>query len=342
MGNAAGLVYKDGKFREGSLELREGRLEFKKLAGKPKKHNNVIVPAFVNCHTHLGDSFIKLPKKMGVKELVAPPNGYKHKMLREVSEGTQVTAMRSAIFEMERTGTSHFIDFREGGLEGVRRLLKASVGLRTRPLIFGRPAELKYDENEMNALLAAVDGIGLSSFSDWDPNELAAISEHARKKKKPLALHASEAVREDIDKILELRPAFLVHMLKGTDGDFEKCAGSKIPIVVCPRANSFFGLEPPVKKMLDAGVQVCLGTDNAMLASPDMFEEMRTIKALLPENYSEEIIKIALGNGRVLLEKLTGSKAEGYPEFLVMRLADEEPFAGLLEASAEKISKRYF
>lgn len=342
MGSAAGLVYKDGKFHVGSIESKGGFYEFKKSAGRSKKHNTVIVPAFVNCHTHLGDAFVKLPKKMSVEELVAPPNGYKHKMLREVSEGTQVTAMRSAIAEMERTGTSHFIDFREGGLEGARRLLKASVGLRAKPLIFGRPAELKYDENEMNALLATVDGIGLSSLSDWDPDELAAVSDHARKKRRPLALHASEAVREDIDKILELRPAFLVHMVKGTDDDFKKCAGSKIPIVVCPRANSFFGLKPPVKKMLDAGVQVCLGTDNAMLAGPDTFEEMKALKALLPENYSEEIIKIALGNGRALLEKLTGSKTEGYPEFLVMRIAGEEPFAGLLGASAENISKRCF
>lgn len=336
------MVYKDGKFQDGTLEFQEGRFEFRKNAGKSKKDNKVIMPAFVNCHTHLGDAFIKKPKKMSVEELVAPPDGYKHKMLREVSEDSQIAAMRKAIIEMERTGTSHFIDFREGGLEGARRLLKASVGLRTRPVIFGRPAEMKYDESEMNALLAAVDGIGLSAISDWDRDELAVISDHARKKKKPLALHASEAVREDIDKILELRPAFLVHMIKATEDDFEKCAGAKVPIVICPRANSFFSLKPPVKKMLDAGVQVCLGTDNAMLARPDMFGEMKALRALLPENYFEEIIKIALGNGRALLEKLTGSKAEGYPEFLVMRIADEEPCAGLLEASAEDIAERCF
>ena len=38
---------------------------------------------------------------------------------------------------------------------------------------------------------------------------------------------------------------------------------------------------PPLKMMLDAGAKVALGTDNAMISMPDMFQEIETAARLL-------------------------------------------------------------
>jgi cytosine/adenosine deaminase-related metal-dependent hydrolase len=49
-----------------------------------------------------------------------------------------------------------------------------------------------------------------------------------------------------------------------------------LPVVVCPRSNMFFGMVPPLARMVKAGVTVALGTDNAMIHQPDLFVEMNS------------------------------------------------------------------
>src|SRR5207249_9142245 len=66
-----------------------------------------------------------------------------------------------------------------------------------------------------------------------------------------LSLHdALPILREEIDAVLDLSPAFLVHMLHATDADLERCADAHVPIVVCPRSNAFFGMTPDIPGML--------------------------------------------------------------------------------------------
>ncbi|TEU15032.1 MAG: hypothetical protein E3I12_00880, partial [Hadesarchaea archaeon] len=47
------------------------------------------------------------------------------------------------------------------------------------------------------------------------------------------------------------------------------------PVVFCPRANSLLGVGvPPIHLALATNVRFCLGTDNAMVCQPNMFEEL--------------------------------------------------------------------
>jgi len=66
-----------------------------------------------------------------------------------------------------------------------------------------------------------------------------------------------------------------VHMTSGAAEEFELVAAAGIPVVVAPRMRSVMGIGlPPVDRMVAAGLTVALGSDNGMLASPDLLREM--------------------------------------------------------------------
>ena len=331
MKSASGLLYRNSEFIEAHIMLENGKPVIREGLLKDGEITGIILPKPVNCHTHLGDAFIDAPDNATVEELVAPPNGLKHRMLAAVEPEVQIIAMKAAIEVMASTGTSHFIDFRENGLEGARRLLLASMGSKARPVIFGRPEGL----DELESLLKIVDGIGMSAISDLNFDMLTEISNQTKKSKKSFAIHASETVQEDSDKYLQLKPNLLVHMIKADSDDLAACSAAKIPIAVCPRANAFFGLKPDIRKMQDAGITVCLGTDNAMLASPDIFGEMR----ILANNfnlYKEEVFSIVFENGRKVLNSLPGLWTTNSQEYLVLEAELDNPWGRVLEAESSK------
>jgi cytosine/adenosine deaminase-related metal-dependent hydrolase len=241
----------------------------------------LIVPSFINAHTHIGDSFIKnknieLPKD--VEKLVGPPDGLKHRMLKEASDEELIEGMEKSIDFMLKSGTNIFCDFREEGIVGVRLLKSAMELWNISSFILSRPTDLFYHKYEMDVLLKNSDGIGLSAISDWDFSDLEKISKHVKQKKKLFALHASEREREDVDQILDLKPDFLVHMVKATKSDLERVKDNNITIVLCPRSNDFYGLRPNFELLKKVGVNVLLGTDNAMLNNPNVLDEISFVK----------------------------------------------------------------
>jgi len=264
--------------------------------GNPSKKpicEGLIVPSFVNAHTHIGDSFIKekgidLPKN--IEELVAPPNGLKHKLLRETSDEDIIDGMELSLDVMIKSGTKYFCDFRENGILGISQLKAALQLWKISSIILSRPDSLCYDKNELDLLLKNSDGIAISSISDWNYSELEKIAKDARDKKKIFALHGSEMKRENIDDILDLKPSFLVHMIKASESDLVRVKENNIPIVICPRANSFFGLKPNFKLLKKVEVDLLLGTDNAMLYSPSILEEMNYLKSISKEFSTMELL----------------------------------------------------
>ena len=229
----------------------------------------VMVRGVVNGHTHCADYGLRIPPGMGLEELVAPPDGLKHRYLRESPEEVLVSSMSSFSSDSASFGTDYFVDFREGGSEGCRMLRTASPDA----LILGRPLSPVFDPEEVSELLDVADGIGIPSISDMPFDYIEALADEVRSRRGIFAIHVSERVREDIDAVLSLDPAFIVHMCEATDDDLLKCAEAEVPIVVCPRSNAYFGKEAPVARMQSCGVDICLGTDNGMLASPDMMAE---------------------------------------------------------------------
>ncbi|RLI52576.1 MAG: hypothetical protein DRO93_14810 [Candidatus Thorarchaeota archaeon] len=275
------ILTKEG-FQKGYLKINENKIIEVEKGISPSRPivKGLILPTLINMHTHIGDSFIKdrgVPLPRNIEELVAPPGGIKHKLLKEASEKEIITGIKKSIDVMKRNGTKIFCDFRENGISGIQQLKKALESSRISPVILSRPSNLYYNKKEMDLLLENSDGIGLSSISDWDYSEIIKVAKHVKNKKKFFAIHASERVREDIDSILDLKPDFLIHMIKAYESDLIRVKENNIPIVVCTRANSFFGLRPNLDLMKKLGVNILFGTDNAMLVAPNILEEINFV-----------------------------------------------------------------
>ena len=235
---------------------------------------SMVMPGFVNSHTHVGDTFA-YPAPKGAVEDIVGPGGYKHRMLAEASASQKVAGMQASLEIMFNTGTCAFMDFREEGREGVDCLLSALEGSPLEAKVLGRPRGMDSAAEDIDSILEIADGLAFSSVSDWPMDVLAKASAKCRSAGKTFSLHASESEREDIDTVLGLRPSFLVHMTSASDDDIAACSEAQVPIVVCPTSNSHFGLAPDIPRMLDAGVEVAIGTDNAMICTPDMTREVR-------------------------------------------------------------------
>ena len=232
-----------------------------------EESKNLILPAFFNAHTHIGDT-VALDTRIDrpLAELVAPPNGLKHQILRDTAEDKLISAMRSSMEYMRAGGTTGFADFREGGESGVRALSAAKISGIT-SIIFGR------DGGE---LLPDAAGFGLSSAHRREEEFEAAAA--ARKAGKLVAVHAGEGGIKDIEPAFELEPDIIIHATHFRPEDIRRAADEDIAIVLCPRSNWLLGVtdsgrKPPVRELLDAGCRVFLGTDNVMFVQPDMAAE---------------------------------------------------------------------
>lgn len=290
----AGPILTRRGHHEGWVDVEGGRIR-DAGRGEPGRADvqGWILPSPVNSHTHIADAYLRdTPgKPHTVKELFGP-GGWKHRHL-DAPAATQREAAEGYVQEMADVGTAAFLDFREGGLAGIRWL--RDLDLACTPRVYGRGTK-GFNEDEARRVAAAGDGIGLSGLRDLRPNELDAWADAAKDARKPLAIHVSEDKRDAIDHALSLDPAFVVHMTCGTPGDFEELADARVPIVVCPRSNGHFGRRPPVAAMLEAGCTVALGTDNGMLQDGDLWAEARALRPI----DVEDLLRAATFHGRDL------------------------------------------
>lgn len=227
-----------------------------------------ICPAFFNAHTHLGDSIAMDVAADGtLDDLVRPPDGLKHRILRSASDAELVHGMRLTLATMAESGTAGCMDFREGGIGGVKALVRAGADLPVRTIIFGR------DGGE-----AVAHGLGISSARDI-ADGLDAMVDEAKRNGRLVAFHAGERDAGDVDAALAYDPDLLIHCTHATRSQLRRISDLGVPVAVCPRANWRFGVtssseHPPVRLMQALGCRILLGTDNAMCVQPDMWREM--------------------------------------------------------------------
>ena len=356
----SGLIFSgDGPdLISGNIYIENGLI--KEIEEAPVKSKNWIVPRFINTHTHIGDTLLKDPSlgppigsfavQRDLDALVKPPNGLKHLFLSNLNYDTAVSSMESAIWDMYQNGISVFADFREGGISGAQALTEAvrNTSRNIYPIIFGRPVSAfpppESDSvssrsvflEEFRTLLELADGIGISGANDMDDYTLSKISSKTESKRKKLAVHAGEKDRSDIDSALSLHPNLLIHMTHAETSDLKKAADEAIPISVCVRSNLTTGVGiPPVLEMLREGIQVSIGTDNMMLNSPDMFEEMHFLSKIYGLS-DQTIFKMATSNGADILGcRFTGTIEVGKKaDLLVLNSKSEnlkhirDPLAG--------------
>jgi len=249
------------------------------------RNDDIILPSFVNAHTHIGDSIAKeAGEDLTLEELVAPPDGLKHRLLAEADRADLLRGMDQTLTYMESGGTAAFVEFREEGVEGVEQIRDALEGHAISAVVLGR---------ESVEAMEASDGFGASGAND---GEFTRVRNATARADKLFGIHAGEVDSSDINPALDLDPDFLVHMVHAAELHFERIEDSNTPVVVCPRSNATTGVGlPPVRELLDR-TTVALGTDNVMLNSPSMFREM-AFTSKLTEASSSEVLAMATTNG---------------------------------------------
>jgi cytosine/adenosine deaminase-related metal-dependent hydrolase len=99
----------------------------------------LIIPGFINAHTHIGDSIGKdIAVDSGLDTRVHPIFGIKQSILKNTGPDYLKSFMRSSAISMMKRGITAFADFREGGKYGVELLRDAISDLPIKCVILGR------------------------------------------------------------------------------------------------------------------------------------------------------------------------------------------------------------
>ena len=307
------IVVDDGKIIEISKDAKEGKII--DIEGA------YVCPSFINGHIHIGDSIIKDEGYgLTLSEMVKPPNGVKHRALANACDEDLIDAMKQSMWDMVNSGTSHFIDYREGGIKGVKLLRKSSKDIPIKPVILGRDDSFYGDDPDLakvktaiRKLLKVADGIAPSGFGEITTDVANLIVEECNRQGKISSIHVAESESNQIESLNEnkvteiargVKTNFnqLVHCTNPKNNDIDLIANSNQNVVVCPRANATLNVGvAPLNKMLNLGVKPLLGTDNVMLNSPNMLRELEFSLKLMSVYYksyinSIELVKMATTN----------------------------------------------
>lgn len=305
------IVIDDGKIIEMAKDVCEGKII--------DATDSIVCPTFLNGHTHIGDSIIKDEGYgLSLGEMVKPPNGVKHKALANAEDGEIIDAMKKSMWDMFESGTTHFIDYREGGIKGVELLRKASKNLPVTPVILGRDdsfygqnPDLRKVKIAIRKLLKLADGIALSGFGEISDEVASLITSECRKAGKISSIHVAESMHLQDD---SLRDFNKTEIQRGVDADFDQLVHCTNPrnndleliknsnVVVCPRANATLNVGvAPLNEMFSKGIKPLLGSDNLMLNSLNLFRELEfslKIMSVYYKNYlnPKDLLKTATTN----------------------------------------------
>src|SRR5918996_361158 len=154
----------------------------------------------------------------------------------------------------------------------------------------------KLSLESLSRVLELSDGLGLSGANE---NTDYALKQYKHKvkefnknnylihKKKIIAIHAAESKitlkfsklltgKTEVERIINfLKPDILIHMTHATLEDLTLALHNNIGIVLCPRSNGILGNGiPDIVTMVKLGFKISIGTDNIMINSPDLLQEL--------------------------------------------------------------------
>jgi len=333
----------------------------------------IIIPGLINSHTHIGDSIAKdVILNNSVDEKIHPVIGAKSRILKNTAPEQIGNFMKNSCYSMIKKGITTFVDFREGGIDGILLLKKTLSSIPIRSIILGRieyyqnNKEIKQNfsfpntkNNELQSILKKCDGLGISGANENSDSVLRYYS----KAKKIRAIHSSETKqsyivskkntkKSETQRCLLLKPHFLVHMTYASKADLKMAAKKTLGIVVCPRANAALaeGI-PNIDLMMKAKCNIAIGTDNIMINSPDMFREMdflwKVTMAIHKKRIDpKDILKMCTVNPEKILRKKIGIIKPGYFAdclFIDKHAIDLEPihnpYASIVHRASESTIK---
>ncbi len=302
--------------------------------------DKLVIPGLVNCHTHSYMSFMRnVADDLSFMDWLF---GTIDPIEQQMTDEDTYWGANLAIIEMMKSGTTCFNDM-QMNIHQTTRAVKES-GMRAvicRGLVGSGSDEAgqsrlrqAYEERD-----AAKDcdrltfKLGPHAPYTCDDEFLKIVAAEAKKENMGIHVHLSESESE-ISQIQEKYgctpialaekcgifdvPAIAAHCVQVTDEDIAILKRKNVSVVTNPASNMKLGNGfAPIAKMLDAGVNVCLGTDGAASNNClNMFHELSLLTLIhkgtgkTPQCVSaKEGFRIATINGAKALglEKETGS-----------------------------------
>ena len=295
--------------------------------------NKLVMPGLINAHTHAYMSIFKnFADDLEFFDWLHKVEEVEDKMSAEDCYWTSLLS----IAEMIRTGTTCFVDMcmrskvvseaaRKSGMRAFigRGLVKEAddpEALR-RLNEFLEDAEMNTDSDRVKFILAPH-----APYSS-PQSLLRLVRETGLNRNMMATIHMSESDAEvegiaadydgktPVEFVAETGlfdlPTIGAHLVKATDKDIEILKENGVSVAINPRSNMKLGNGfSPVSKMLEAGVNVCLGTDGSgSNNTQNMFQEMNFASLVYKGDEKKakcvdasEVVKFATINGAKALQ----------------------------------------
>lgn len=327
-------IYIEEDLITGIDKMPENFIPDKVIEGKDK----LLIPGLINSHTHAYmPIFRNLADDLSFNDWL-----FKNIMPLEdklISEDAYWGSSLS-IMEMIKTGTTCFTDMhmhinettKAVGESGIRAVISRGLSGTTE------------DEGGIRRLTEAIDEMNSAMGQDritfmfgphapYSCNDkyLEMIIEKAKQYKIGINIHLSESANE----ILEMKrdknctpveyldklglfnvPTLAAHCVQLTDDDISILARNNVNVVINPKSNMKLGNGfAPVPQMLEAGINICIGTDGAASNnSQNLFSEMNSASLIYKGMAKDaqvvsatEVFSFATRNAAKALNLNTGS-----------------------------------
>jgi cytosine/adenosine deaminase-related metal-dependent hydrolase len=142
------------------------------------------------------------------------------------------------------------------------------------------------------------------------------------------------------------RHCLLAHCIAVSDQDIKKIAKSGASVSWCPRSNMFmFNVTSKVRKLIEAGVNMTLGTDSSATGSVNLLAEIKYGRQLYRTMYGEDLcarklFEMATSNAAKALwmEDRIGTLDNGkLGDILVLKTKDDDVYENFANACMEDI-----
>ena len=299
--------------------------------------NHVLMPGLVNAHGHSAMSLLRgyaddLALRPWLEKHIWPAEA------RHVSEEFVGDGTRLAMAEMIASGTTCFADmyfFDEAIAEAVRDAgMRCQIGFTVLdfPTAYGKGADdyihkgLRLNDKYSGHSLINIACAPHAPYSVSD-SAMQIISTYANELDLPIHIHCHETageVSESIDQYgcrpmqrlrdlgLLLPQTQLVHMTQINHEDIQMVQDHNCHVVHCPESNLKLASGfCPVGQLMDAGINVALGTDGAASNNDlDLFGELKTA-ALLAKAVSGDPCALN-AHAALRMATINGAKALGW------------------------------
>lgn len=137
-----------------------------------------------------------------------------------------------------------------------------------------------------------------------------------------------------------------IHCIGFSDEDIRKTAAAGASISWCPASNLFmFNVTCKIRKMLQAGINVSIGTDSTHTGSENLLAEMKTARESYRTMYGEDL------NAKTIFNMVTSNPAKAFrmqdrigsleagkqADILVLKARHSDPYENLAQATMEDI-----